>query len=145
MALLGMLGPLFGACISMMLLVAMLWALSFANLLLQSIFITLLIAAVERNLVWFFAFFLLASCCDFFARRSHAGYVILQPVRNAAGFAFSIWMISWVIRTFGALAGAAMLSQIGIALREGLFAIFLLVLALGYLSVAASDAAKRRF
>jgi hypothetical protein len=132
---LGMLGPLVGAAISLALAVAGIWALFLANTIFQSLFFSLLISAVERNLIWFFAIPLAMGYCDYFARKFPALLLPLRAARDAVGFVFSIWVLAWLLRTGGALADVALLLQIGSALRESLVLIF--ALALGYFSLAA--------
>jgi hypothetical protein len=124
--------------------VLMVWALAFANAIFQSTFISLMIAAVERNLHLFFTCSLVMGYCDYFARRFFAGYALLWPVGNAVGTTFFMWIIAWVFLTVGALANVLFLSQIGTLLRENLPSVFVLVLLLGYLSVAARHLARLR-
>jgi hypothetical protein len=142
--LLGMIGPLIGAIIGLAIVVIGIWALSLANAIFQSLFISLMIAAVERNLALFFACSLVMGYCDYFARRFYAGRALLWPVGNAVGFAFSAWIIAWVFKTVGALANVLFLSQIGDLLRGNLLLVFALVLALGYFSVAARHFAMKK-
>jgi len=140
---LGMIGPLIGAAISLFITIICLWIVKFANAILQSEFLALMIGAVDRNIAWFLAVPLVIGYCQYFARRFYAGHVLLQPVGNAVGFTFSMWIIAWLLRTVGAMASVPLLSQIGTALRENLLPVFAVVLALGYISVLARGAAKR--
>ena len=133
---LGMLGPLIGAAVSLIITIICLWLVRFANVIFQSEFLTLMVGAVDRNIAWFFIVPLVVGYCQYLAKRFYAGYFLLMPIGNAASFTFSMWMAAWVFKTVGALANVLLLSQIGIFLRENLVPIFALVLVLGYVSAA---------
>ncbi len=134
---LGLIGPLIGAVISLLITLACVWLLQFVNVMLQSELLTLMVAAVYRNITLFFAVPLVIGYCQYFARRFYVGFALLWPVGNAVGFAFSMWILAWLLRTIGMFANVLLLSQIGCFLRENLLPIFVLVLALGYLTVLA--------
>jgi len=134
---LGMAGPLIGAAISLFATIICLWIVKFANAILQSEFLSLMIGAVDRNIMWFLIVPLVIGYCQYFAKRVYIGHVLLQPVGNAVGFTFSMWIIAWLLRTAGATAGVPLLSQIGATLRENILPIFAIVLALGYVLVLA--------
>jgi len=139
----GMLGPLFGAIISFLITIWCVWLLQAVNIVFQSGLISLLVAAVYRNLAVFFAVPLVIGYCQHFARRFYIGFALLWPVGNAVGFTFSMWIIAWIVRAVGAMANVPLLVQIGSFLRESLLPIFIAVLALGYLSVAMRRFARR--
>jgi hypothetical protein len=141
--LLGLLGPLIGAAIGLAIVVIAIWALALANAIFQSLFVSLMIAAVERNLALFFACSLIMGYGDYFARRFYMAYMLLGPLGGAIGFAFSAWMIAWVFKTVGALAGVPLLSYIGALLRDNLLPVFALVLLLGYFSAAVRHFSRR--
>ena len=144
LGILGLLGPLIGAAISFIVTIICLWAVKFANVIFQSGFLSLLVAAVDRNIAWFFIVPLVVGYCQYAAKRFYVGYLVCLPIGNAAGFTFSMWMAAWVFKTVGALANVLLLSQIGAALRENIVPIFAIVLALGYLSVASRHFARLR-
>ena len=141
---LGLLGPLIGAVVSIIITIACLWAVKAANVIFQSELLSLMIGAVDRNIAWFFISPLVIGYCQHFAKRFYAGYLICLPLGNAVSFAFSMWIAAWVFRTIGALAGVALLSQIGAGVRENLLLVFALVLLLGYVSVARVHLARSR-
>ena len=141
---LGVLGPLIGAVISLIITIICLWIVKFANVIFQSEFLSLMIGAVDRNIAWFLAVPLAIGYCQYFARRFYAGYVLLLPIGNAAGFTFSMWIIAWVLRTVGTFSNAALLFQIGAGVRENLLPIFAIVLLLGYFPVAFRHLARQR-
>ncbi|MFA6328221.1 MAG: hypothetical protein WCY41_02130 [Candidatus Micrarchaeia archaeon] len=134
---LGLIGPIIGAAVSLLITLVCIWMLQAVNIIFQSELVSLLVAAVYRNLAVFFAAPLVIGYCQYFARRFYLGFALLWPVGNAVGFAFSMWTIAWLLRTIGTLANVLLLSQIGAALRESLLPIFAIVLALGYISVLA--------
>jgi len=140
---LGMIGPIIGAAISLLITLACVWMLQAVNIIFQSELLSLMAAAVYRNLAVFFAVPLVIGYCQYFAKRFYLGFALLWPVGNAAGFAFSTWIIAWLVRTVGAMANVPLLVQIGAFLRESLLPIFMAVLALGYLSVLARRLARR--
>jgi hypothetical protein len=142
--LLGMLGPLIGAAVSLIITIICLWALKFTNVIFQSEFLSIMIGAADRNISWFFIVPLIVGYCQYFARRFYAGFALLMPIGNATSFTFSMWIIAWVFRTIGALANELFLSQIGAFLRANLAPIFAIVLVLGYLSVALRHFARSR-
>ena len=141
---LGMIGPLIGAAISLFTTIICIWMVKFANVIFQSEFLSLMIGAVDRNIAWFFIVPLVIGYCQHFAKRFYAGYLVFMPLGNAAGFAFSVWTAAWVCRTIGTLANAAFLFQVGAGIRENLAIIFTLVLLLGYVSVARMHLARSR-
>ena len=57
----GMLGPLIGAAISLFTTILCIWMVRFANVIFQSEFLSLMIGAVDRNIAWFFIYILLIS------------------------------------------------------------------------------------
>lgn len=132
-ALLGLLGPLIGSVIWVIMIIVGLWVLRAANFVLMSGFISLLISAVSANLQWFFAVSLFLGYCDFAMRRAAGAFWFIWPVSNAVSFTFSVWIVAWVFRVIGSSAGAGALAGIGVFLRQNLLPVFLLVLALGYL------------
>lgn len=139
----GLIGPIIGSMIWLVVIIAGLWALSFANAVLQSQFISLLIGAVGRNLHWFFAVSLITGYLDFLSRKFPPAFPITWPASNAVGITFSAWIISWLFRTIGAMANVAVLSQIGIFLKENLAGIFVLFFAMGLLLVLAKVITRR--
>ncbi|MFA6908104.1 MAG: hypothetical protein WC263_04740 [Candidatus Micrarchaeia archaeon] len=141
---LGLMGPLIGAAISLFTTILALWAVKFANAALQSEFLSLMIGAVDRNIAWFFIAPLTIGYCQHLAKRFYAGYLVCMPIGNAAAFTFSAWVIAWVLRTIGALADVAFLFRIGSGVRENLALVFALVLLLGYVSVARAHLARSR-
>jgi len=141
---LGLLGPLIGAAVSLFITIIWLWAVKFANVIFQSEFLSRMIAAVDRNIVWFFIVPLLIGYCQHFAKRFYAGYLVCMPIGNAIGFAFSTWMLAWIIREIGMMANIAFLLQAGLGVRENIPLIFALVLLLGYISVARMHLARAR-
>jgi len=141
---LGLLGPLIGAAVSLFFTILCLWAVKFANIIFQSEFFSLMIGAVDRNIAWFFIVPLVIGYCQHFAKKFYIGYLVCMPIGNAAGFTFSMWMLAWVLRTIGALANVAFLAQAGAGLRENLFLIFALVLLMGYIAVARMHLARSR-
>jgi len=141
---LGMIGPLISAVVSLIVTIICLWLVKFANFIFQSELLDLMIGAVDRNIMWFLIVPLVMSYCQYFAKRFYAGYLVCMPIGNAAGFAFSMWIVAWVLRTAGTLANAAFLFQIGAGVRENLLLIFALVLLLGYISVARAHLARSR-
>jgi len=140
---LGMIGPILGALVSLLITLVCLWMLQAVNIILQSGLISLMVAAVYRNLAVFFAAPLVIGYCQYFAKRFYLGFALLWPVGNAVGFTFSMWIIAWLLRTIGSFANVLIVSQIGAALRENLLPIFTAVLALGYVSVLARRFARR--
>lgn len=140
---LGMIGPIIGALVSLFITLLCIWMLQSVNIILQSELISLMAAAVYRNLAVFFAAPLVIGYCQYFAKRFYLGFALLWPVGNAVGFVFSMWIIAWLLRTVGTFANVLLVSQIGIALRENLLPIFIVVLALSYLSVAARAFGKK--
>ncbi|MFA5929596.1 MAG: hypothetical protein WC861_01830 [Candidatus Micrarchaeia archaeon] len=141
---LGLLGPLIGAAISLFISIACLWAVKLANVIFQSEFLTLMVGAVDRNIAWFFIVPLIIGYCQHMAKRFYAGYLACMPIGNAAAFTFSMWTIAWVLRAIGTLANVAFLFQIGAGVRENLALIFALVLMLGYVSVGRAHFARSR-
>ncbi|MCX6771940.1 MAG: hypothetical protein NTX79_07845 [Candidatus Micrarchaeota archaeon] len=140
----GMIGPLIGAVVSLIVTIICLWIVRLVNIVLQSQLAALMIEAVDWNIAWFFVVPLVIGYCQYFARRFYAGYLVCMPIGNAAGFAFSTWIIAWVFRAVGTLSSIAFLYQIGAGLRENLLLIFALVLLLGYVSVARMHLARSR-
>ena len=130
----GLLGPLVGAAISLFTTIFFLWMAKFANIVFQSEFLALMIGAVDRNIEWFLIVPLVIGYCQYAAKRFYIGYLAFMPIGNAAGFAFSMWMAAWVCRAIGTLANVAFLFQVGAGVRENLALIFALVLLLGYVS-----------
>jgi hypothetical protein len=141
---LGMLGPLIGAAISLFTTIICLWIVKFINVIFQSEFFTLMIGAVDRNIAWFFIVPLVIGYCQHFSKRFYAGYLVCMPIGNAAGFTFSMWIVAWVFRAIGTLANVGFLFQIGAGVRENLFLIFALVLLMGYVAVARMHLARGR-
>ncbi|MFA6214407.1 MAG: hypothetical protein WC717_03975 [Candidatus Micrarchaeia archaeon] len=141
---LGLMGPLIGALVSLAFTVALLWIAKLVNVILQSGFISLMIGAADRNIAWFFIVPLVVGYCQHLAKKSHAGYLVFLPIGNAASTTFSLWMLAWVFKTVGALSSVPLLFQIGVLLRENLAPIFALVLILGYLSAASRHFARAR-
>jgi hypothetical protein len=132
---LGLLGPVLGSIIGIVLIIFGLWALKFINILFQSALIALFISSVSANLHYFFAFSLFAGFCEYFIRRSYFSYLILWPISTAASFAFSAWVLAWIFRAIGTFSNASMLYGVGAFLRLNLAGIFLAALALGFIFV----------
>lgn len=130
---LGLLGPLIGSAIWMVFIVLMLWALKLANIIFQSAFISLLVNSVATNLQWFLVFSLVIGYIDFFARRFQPAGIWLFPVSNAVGATFSAWIVAWIFRAVGTLAGVQILFDMGALLRANLLVVFAVFLALGAL------------
>ena len=132
---LGLLGPVIGTVIWMAMIVIGIWALKLANLALQSQFVTLLVFAVVNNLQWFLAFSLLIGYIDFFAKKFQPAGIYLFPFSNAFGATFSAWIVAWIFRTVGALAGVGFLFDAGVALRANLLIVFAAFLVLGAIAI----------
>jgi len=132
----GMLGPLIGAVVSLVITILCMWIAKFANVIFQSEFLSMMIGAVDRNIMWFFIAPLAIGYCQYLAKKFYVGHLLFLPLGNAVGTTFSIWIIAWVIKTIGAISGVALLFQIGTLARASLPFIFALVLLLGYWSVA---------
>lgn len=133
----GFLGPAFGTVFFLIILVALLWALKFANMVLQSATITILMESVINNLQWFFLFSIFVGYCDYFTQRTYAGYIVLWPIANAARVAFTVWILAWIFRVAGAALGSGLLFEVGVAARSSLAEIAAVFLVLGYAYVAA--------
>ena len=141
---LGLIGPLIGAAVSLFTTIICLWIVKFANVIFQSEFLSLMVASVDRNIAWFFIAPLVIGYCQHFAKRFYVGYLVCMPIGNATGFTFSMWILAWVLRTIGALANVAFLTQVGSGVRENLSLIFALVLLLGYVGAARMHLARSR-
>jgi len=142
--LLGMMGPLVGAMISLIVTIICLWLVKFANVIFQSELLALIIDAVSRNIEWFLIVPLVIGYCQYFAKKFYAGHIVCTPIDNAVGFTFSMWIIAWVFRTIGDFTSTGFLFQIGTSVRENLLLIFSLVLLLGYISVARAHLSRSR-
>ena len=132
---LGLLGPLIGSAIWIVFIIIGLWLLKFANAAFQSTFVALLINAVAANLQWFLAVSLAIGYIDFFSRKFQPAGLWLFPLSNAIGATFSAWIVAWIFRTIGTLAGVPILTDIGVAIRANLLIVFAVFLALGALMV----------
>ncbi len=132
---LGLLGPLIGSTVWIIFIVIGMWLLKFANVVLQSAFLTLLINSVIANLQWFFIASLAIGYLDFFAKKFQPAGIYLFPFMNATGATFSSWIVAWIFRTVGAMAGIAFLTDIGVALRANLAIVFAIFLVLGALAI----------
>jgi hypothetical protein len=134
---LGLLGPIIGTAIWIIMIVIGVWALKLANMALQSAFLSLMASAVLSNLQWFFVFSLVIGYIDFFSKKFQPAGIYLFPFSNAFGAAFSAWIVAWIFRTIGLLAGASVLFDIGVALRANLLIVFAVFLVLGALAIDA--------
>ncbi|VVC00027.1 Uncharacterised protein [uncultured archaeon] len=132
----GLIGPVIGAVIGIIILILSLWALKAVNVAIQSEFITLMIAAVAANIWVFFLFSLAMGYIDYLIKRSPLAFFTLYPVSNAAGITFAAWILAWVFRTIGAFSGVDVLVWAGTLARANLAWIFVIFLILGYLSFA---------
>lgn len=132
---LGIMGPLIGSAVWIIFIVLGMWILKFANLVLQSAFVTLLVNSVIANLQWFFIASLIIGYLDFFAKKFQPAGIYLFPFMNATGATFSAWIVSWIFRAIGTMAGIAFLTDIGVALRANLAIVFAVFLVLGALAI----------
>lgn len=132
---LGLIGPLIGTAIWVVFIIIGLWILKFANAAFQSTFVTLLINAVAANLQWFLVVSLAIGYIDFFSRKFQPAGLWLFPLSNAIGATFSAWIVAWIFRTIGTLAGVPVLTDIGVLIRANLLIVFAVFLALGALMV----------
>ena len=132
----GLLGPLIGSIISIVILIAILWGLKFVNVILQSGFITQIIGSVDANIALFFAFFLFTSYAKFFMMRSRAAFMFLHPLSEAVSTLFAAWILGWLLSYTGEVTNVPLVSYAGGLISANLLPIFLFVLVLGYLSIA---------
>jgi|SRR3989344_6078663 len=128
----GLLGPLIGSIISIVVLIAILWALKFLNVMLQSLFITQFIDAVTANIIWIFGFFLFTSYAKFLMMRSRSAYYVFHPLSEAVSTTFVAWVLGWLLRYAGEAISVPLISTIGSALSASLVYIFAFVLILNY-------------
>ena len=132
----GLLGPLIGSIISIVILIAILWGLKFTNAILQSDFITQIISSVGENITLFFVFFLFTSYAKFFMMRSRAAFMLLHPLSEAASTLFAAWILGWLLSYSGEVTNVPLVAQAGGLISANLLPIFAAVLVLGYLSIA---------
>lgn len=132
----GLLGPLIGSIISIVILIGVLWGLKFTNVILQSEFITQIISSVGENIALFFVFFLFTSYAKFFMMRSRTAYMLLHPLSEAAAVLFTAWILGWLLGYAGEVTNVPLVAQAGGLISANLLPIFAAVLVLGYLSIA---------
>lgn len=131
----GLLGPLIGSIISIIILIAILWGLKFVNAILQSVFITQVIGAIDANVIWFFAFFLFTSYAKFLMMRSRSAYYLFHPLSEAVSTTFVAWILGWLMNYVGAAIAVPLISQIGLLISASLLYIFAFVLVLNYIGL----------
>jgi len=131
----GLLGPLIGSAISIVVLVAILWLLKSINMILQSLFISQLIGAATANIAWIFGFFLFTSYAKFLMMHSRAAYMSLHPLSEAVSTTFVAWVLGWLLRHAGDAMSVPMIGTLGKALSASLVYIFAFVLILSYLGL----------
>jgi len=132
----GLLGPLIGSILSIVILIAILWGLKFVNVMFQSVFIAQIISSVTENIALFFAFFLFTSYMKFFMMRSRAAYMFLHPLSEAVATLFTAWILGWLLSYAGEVTSVQLVSEIGSLISANLLIIFAFVLVLGYASIA---------
>jgi|GEM_PF-1202933 len=132
----GLLGPLLGAALSLLLVFILMWVLKIVNVVFQSALVSLMFNSVMANLQWFFAAFLAIGYLGYFSRFSLRAALVLQPFSSAVGTTFFAWMAAWLLRAVGTMAGIGFLSQAGNALGGNLPTIFFIFLALGFVASA---------
>ncbi|MFA6489184.1 MAG: hypothetical protein WCT52_00720 [Candidatus Micrarchaeia archaeon] len=140
---LGLIGPIIGTAVWMAMIVIGLWILKIMNMALQSALVTMLVGAVLNNLQWFLAFSLAIGYLDFFSRRFQPAGIYLFPFSNALGATFSAWIVAWIFRAIGTMAGVSILFDIGMALRANLLIVFAVFLVLGALAIDAHMKSRR--
>jgi len=131
----GLLGPLIGSIISIVVLIAILWALKFVNVMLQSLFITQFIEAVTANIIWIFGFFLFTAYAKFLMMRSKSAYYVFHPISEAVSTTFVAWVLGWLLKYAGDAMAVPLISMIGAALSASLAYIFAFVLILNYVGL----------
>ena len=131
----GLLGPLIGSIISIVVLIAILWALKFLNVMLQSLFITQFIDAVTSNIAWIFGFFLFTAYAKFLMMRSRSAYYVFHPLSEAVSTTFVAWVLGWLLKYAGEAMAVPLISTIGAVLSASLVYVFAFVLILNYVGL----------
>ncbi|VVB59627.1 Uncharacterised protein [uncultured archaeon] len=134
----GVMGPLIGSVFGIVCLALGILFLNLVNLALGSIFISAVSGFLFANLGWFFIIFLFFGYSDYLRKLYPREYWMVSPVIAGAGVVVALWIIAWILNSINISLGSSLIASVVNFLYINLFAIFIIIVVLGYIFAVAA-------
>jgi phage shock protein C len=128
----GLAGPIISSIIGVVILVLLVWVISFVNLPLGSQFLANIRGFLLNNLGMFFLIFLFFSYSSYFSRDYPRGYRPFSPLVVALGLVIALWLAARAIIIANLSLGITFLAQATSFVLGNIILIFGFVVVLGY-------------
>ncbi|VVB75110.1 Uncharacterised protein [uncultured archaeon] len=129
---LGVIGPLAGSIVGIVVLIIIVAIVNWLNLGLGSTFLSALTGFVMNNLPWFFAAGLIFNYAKYISRLMGHFKHFFRPVITSAAIAFVAWLIGAVFMAVNVSAQDPFIASVSYSLSTHVLEIFLVFLVLGY-------------
>ncbi|MFA5357845.1 MAG: hypothetical protein WC308_02885 [archaeon] len=128
----GLLGPVIGSIIGIIVLVIGIFLLNFFNIFVGSTFISAFSSFLSGNIQWFFLISLFFGYGKYVSRLVYPIGWLLSPLLGSAGFTFALWIIAEILKATNVSAQISFIGSASNFIINNLLPIFLVLLVLSY-------------